>query len=143
MILRPGTFLLNRYEIIEKIGSGGMSDVYRARCHTLERFVAIKVLKDEFADDEGFVKRFKIEAQSAAKLENEHIVRVYDVVDDGKIHFIVMELIEGSTLKAYIARKGRLDFISAASISLSVALGIRVAHERGIIHRDIKPQVLK
>lgn len=140
MILRPGTFLLNRYEIIEKIGSGGMSDVYRARCHTLERFVAIKVLKDEFADDEGFVKRFKIEAQSAAKLENEHIVRVYDVVDDGKIHFIVMELIEGSTLKAYIARKGRLDFISAASISLSVALGIRVAHERGIIHRDIKPQ---
>jgi len=107
MILRPGTFLLNRYEIIEKIGSGGMSDVYRARCHTLERFVAIKVLKDEFADDEGFVKRFKIEAQSAAKLENEHFKNViigwHDryfrvVLELDKMHKYKLEAVENGYL---------------------------------------------
>ena len=84
MILRPGTFLLNRYEIIEKIGSGGMSEVYKARCHTLERFVAIKILKSEFADNERFVKRFKIEAQSVARLEDDNIVRVYDGREIGR-----------------------------------------------------------
>lgn len=140
MILRPGTFLLNRYEIIEKIGSGGMSEVYKARCHTLERFVAIKILKSEFADNERFVKRFKIEAQSVARLEDDNIVRVYDVVDDGRLHFIVMELIDGITLKTYIARKGRLDSKETIALSLQVAYGIKAAHKRGIIHRDIKPQ---
>ena len=105
-MLNNGDFLQDRYEILEKIGSGGMSDVYKAKCHKLNRLVAIKVLKTEFCADAGFVANFKMEAQAAAGLSHPNIVNVYDVVDDGDIHYIVMELIEGITLKHYIAKKG-------------------------------------
>ena len=92
-------YLQDRYEILEKIGSGGMADVYKAMCHTLNRLVAIKVLKDEFSSNESFVNRFKLEAQAAARLTHPNIVNVFDVVDEGDIHYIVMELMEGITLK--------------------------------------------
>ncbi|WP_333652803.1 Stk1 family PASTA domain-containing Ser/Thr kinase [Lacrimispora sp.] len=140
MILRPGAFLQDRYEILEQIGSGGMSDVYKALCHKLNRPVAIKVLKEEFSSDSGFVSKFKMEAQAAARLSHPNIVNVYDVVDDGDLHYIVMELIEGITLKNYISKKGCLDSKEAIGIGISVAQGIAAAHEQGIIHRDIKPQ---
>ena len=94
-MLSKGTFLQDRYEILEKIGSGGMSDVYRARCHKLNRLVAIKVLKEEFRSDASFVEKFKMEAQAAARLSHPNIVSVYDVVDEGDLHYIVMELVEG------------------------------------------------
>ena len=106
MILKAGTMLQDRYEILEKIGSGGMSDVYKAKCHKLNRLVAIKVLKAEFTDDANFVSKFKMEAQAAAGLSHPNIVSIYDVVDEGDIHFIVMELVEGITLKSYITKKG-------------------------------------
>lgn len=140
MILRPGTFLQDRYEILEQIGSGGMSDVYKALCHKLNRPVAIKVLKEEFSSDSGFVSKFKMEAQAAARLSHPNIVNIYDVVDEGNLHYIVMELIEGITLKNYISKKGCLDVKEAIGVAISVAQGIAAAHERGIIHRDIKPQ---
>lgn len=140
MILRPGTFLQDRYEILEQIGSGGMSDVYKALCHKLNRLVAIKVLKEEFSSDSNFVGKFKMEAQSAARLSHPNIVNIYDVVDEGDLHFIVMELIEGITLKNYIIKKGCLDIKEAIGIAMQVAQGIAAAHEQGIIHRDIKPQ---
>lgn len=140
MILRPGTFLQNRYEILARIGSGGMSDVYKAKCHKLNRFVAIKVLKSEFSEDSGFVSKFKMEAQAAAGLSHPNIVNVYDVIDEEELHYIVMELIEGVTLKNYIESRGRLDINEAIGISIQVALGIQAAHESKIIHRDIKPQ---
>ncbi|MFT4106528.1 MAG: Stk1 family PASTA domain-containing Ser/Thr kinase [Lacrimispora sp.] len=140
MILRPGAFLQDRYEILEQIGSGGMSDVYKALCHKLDRPVAIKVLKEEFSSDSGFVSKFKMEAQAAARLSHPNIVNVYDVVDDGDLHYIVMELIEGITLKNYISKKGCLDSKEAIGIGISVAQGLAAAHEQGIIHRDIKPQ---
>ena len=140
MILRPGTFLQDRYEILEQIGSGGMSDVYKALCHKLNRLVAIKVLKEEFSSDSNFVSKFKMEAQSAARLSHPNIVNIYDVVDDGDLHYIVMELIEGITLKNYINKKGCLDTKEAIGIAMQVAQGIAAAHEQGIIHRDIKPQ---
>ena len=113
-MLRAGTYLQERYEILELIGSGGMSDVYKAKCHKLNRYVAIKVLKDEFSSDEGFVSKFKMEAQAAACLSHPNIVSIYDVVDEGKLHYIVMELIEGITLKSYIAQKRRLDVKEAS-----------------------------
>ncbi|MDO4788739.1 MAG: Stk1 family PASTA domain-containing Ser/Thr kinase [Johnsonella sp.] len=140
MILRPGTFLQNRYEILARIGSGGMSDVYKAKCHKLNRFVAIKLLKSEFSEDAGFVSKFKMEAQAAAGLSHPNIVNVYDVIDEEELHYIVMELIEGVTLKNYIESRGRLDINEAIGISIQVALGIKAAHESKIIHRDIKPQ---
>lgn len=140
MILRPGTFLQDRYEILDKIGSGGMSDVYKALCHKLKRQVAIKVLKEEFSSDSGFVSKFKMEAQAAARLSHPNIVNVYDVVDEGTLHYIVMELIEGITLKNYILKKGCLDSKEAVGIAIQVAQGIAAAHEQGIVHRDIKPQ---
>ncbi|MDR0925687.1 MAG: Stk1 family PASTA domain-containing Ser/Thr kinase [Hungatella sp.] len=140
MILRPGTFLQDRYEILDQIGSGGMSDVYKALCHKLNRPVAIKVLKEEFSSDSGFVSKFKMEAQAAARLSHPNIVNIYDVVDEGNLHYIVMELIEGITLKNYITKKGCLDVKEAIGVAISVAQGIAAAHEQGIIHRDIKPQ---
>lgn len=140
MILRPGIFLQDRYEILEQIGSGGMSDVYKALCHKLNRLVAIKVLKEEFSSDENFVSKFKMEAQAAARLSHPNIVNIYDVVDEGTLHYIVMELIEGITLKNYISKKGCLETKEAIGIAISVAQGIAAAHEQGIIHRDIKPQ---
>ena len=139
-MLKVGDFLQDRYEILEKIGSGGMSDVYKAKCHKLNRLVAIKVLKKEFCTDAGFVSNFKMEAQAAAGLSHPNIVNVYDVVDDGDIHYIVMELIEGITLKNYIAKKGCLDNKEAIGIAIQIAQGMMAAHERHIIHRDIKPQ---
>ena len=139
-MLNPGTYLQDRYEILEKIGSGGMSVVYKARCHTLNRLVAIKVLKEEFASDENFVSKFKMEAQAAARLSHPNIVNVYDVVDEESLHYIVMELIEGITLKSYIEKKGFLESKEAIGIAIQVAQGIAAAHEHHIIHRDIKPQ---
>lgn len=139
-MLNPGTYLQERYEILEKIGSGGMSVVYKAKCHTLNRLVAIKVLKEEFASDEGFVSKFKMEAQAAARLSHPNIVNVYDVVDEENLHYIVMELIEGITLKSYIEKKCILESREAIGIAIQVAQGIAAAHEQHIIHRDIKPQ---
>lgn len=139
-MLRAGTFLQDRYEILEQIGSGGMSVVYKAKCHKLNRLVAIKVLKNEFSMDPNFISKFKMEAQAAAGLSHPNIVNVYDVVDEGEIHFIVMELIEGITLKNYIIKKGHLEVKETIGISIQVAQGIMAAHEQRIIHRDIKPQ---
>lgn len=140
MMLRPGVYLQDRYEILEQIGSGGMSVVYKAKCHKLNRLVAIKVLKEEFSTDSNFVSKFKMEAQAAAGLSHPNIVSVYDVIDEGKLHYIVMELIEGITLKSYIAKKGRLEVKESIGIAIQVAQGIAAAHEQHIIHRDIKPQ---
>ena len=139
-MLNQGTYLQDRYEILGRIGSGGMSVVYKAKCHTLDRLVAIKVLKEEFASDENFVSKFKMEAQAAARLSHPNIVNVYDVVDEGNLHYIVMELIEGITLKSYIEKKGFLENKEAIGIAIQVAQGIATAHEQHIIHRDIKPQ---
>lgn len=139
-MLRTGMFLGDRYEILEKIGSGGMSDVYKARCHKLNRNVAIKVLKQEFSEDKSFVAKFKVEAQSAAGLAHPNIVSVFDVGEDNGLNYIVMELIEGITLKKYIERKGRLSVKETLSIAVQVAQGIEAAHNNHIIHRDIKPQ---
>ena len=140
MQLRIGTFLQNRYEILELIGSGGMSFVYRAKCHKLNRLVAIKVLKDEFSKNDEFVYKFKMEAQSAAGLSHPNIVNVYDVIDEGDLHYIVMEYVEGITLKTYIRERKFLDIKEAISISIQVARGIKSAHDAHIVHRDIKPQ---
>lgn len=139
-MLNQGTYLQDRYEILGRIGSGGMSVVYKAKCHTLDRLVAIKVLKEEFASDENFVSKFKMEAQAAARLSHPNIVNVYDVVDEGNLHYIVMELIEGITLKSYIEKRGFLENKEAIGIAIQVAQGIAAAHEQHIIHRDIKPQ---
>ena len=140
MLLRAGTFLQNRYEIIRLIGVGGMSEVYKAKCHKLNRYVAIKILKEEFGKDANFVKKFNIEAQAAASLSHPNIVNIYDVVNENNMHFIVMELIEGTTLKDYIASKGMLDIKEAINIAIQVAKGLECAHERNIVHRDVKPQ---
>lgn len=139
-MLKTGEFLGDRYEILELIGSGGMADVYKAKCHKLNRMVAIKVLKKEFCTDRNFVSRFKIEGQSAAGLLHANIVNIYDVGDEGDIHYIVMELVEGVTLKEFIQRKGRLEIRESIGIAIQIAQGIAAAHEQGIIHRDIKPQ---
>ncbi|MDO4324480.1 MAG: protein kinase [bacterium] len=139
-MLRIGMFLQDRYEILEKIGSGGMSDVYKARCHKLNRLVAVKVLKEEFSSDMTFVGKFRIEAQAAAGLSHPNIVNVYDVIDEENIHAIVMELVEGITLKEYIKKKGHLEARESIGIAIQVCQGIAAAHEQHIIHRDIKPQ---
>lgn len=139
-MIRKGMFISNRYEILEKVGSGGMSDVYKARCHKLNRFVAIKVLKNEFSQDKNFVSKFRVEAQNAAGLAHPNIVSVYDVGEDQGLYYIVMELIEGITLKQYIARKGKLSVKETVSIGIQIAQGIECAHNNRIIHRDIKPQ---
>ncbi|MFV0343306.1 MAG: Stk1 family PASTA domain-containing Ser/Thr kinase [Anaerocolumna sp.] len=139
-MLKPGMFISDRYEIIDKVGSGGMADVYKARCHRLNRFVAIKVLKSEFSDDKNFVKKFRGEAQSAAGLSHPNIVNVYDVGDDEGLHYIVMELVEGITLKSFIERKGRLETKEAVGIGIQIAMGMEAAHTNHIVHRDIKPQ---
>lgn len=139
-MLKPGMFISDRYEIIDKVGSGGMADVYKARCHRLNRFVAIKVLKSEFSDDKNFVKKFRGEAQSAAGLSHPNIVSVYDVGDDNGLHYIVMELVEGITLKHFIERKGKLEVKEAIGIAIQIAMGMEAAHNNHIVHRDIKPQ---
>ncbi len=139
-MVKIGMMIGDRYEILEKIGTGGMSDVYKAKCHKLNRFVAVKVLKQEFSENTGFVGKFRTEAQAAAGLMHANIVNVYDVGEENGIYFIVMELVEGITLKKYIEKKGRLSVKEAVSIAIQVALGIEAAHNNRIIHRDIKPQ---
>ena len=140
MMLREGMFLADRYEIIEQIGTGGMADVYKAKCHKLNRYVAIKVMKSEFSQDKTFVSKFWAEAQSAAGLTNPNVVNVYDVGVENGIYYIVMELVEGVTLKKYIEKRGKLPYKEAVSIAIQVANGMDAAHKHNIVHRDIKPQ---
>ncbi len=139
-MFEQGMIIQNRYEIIEEVGSGGMSVVYKAKCHVLNRFVAIKVLKLEFSDDRSFVNKFRIEAQSAAGLSHPNIVNVFDVGEENGFHYIVMELVEGITLKEYIQQNGRLPYPTAIDFITQICAGIEVAHEHNTIHRDIKPQ---
>ena len=139
-MVKIGMMIGDRYEILEKIGTGGMSDVYKAKCHKLNRYVAVKVLKQEFSENANFVSKFKIEAQAAAGLMHSNIVNVYDVGEENGIHYIVMELVEGITLKKYIEKKARLSYKEAVSIAIQVSMGIDAAHKNHIIHRDIKPQ---
>ncbi len=139
-MVKLGMFISDRYEIIEKVGSGGMADVYRAKCHRLNRFVAIKILKQEYSSDTKFVSKFRAEAQSVAGLSHPNLVGVYDVGEDGDLYYIVMELVEGITLKNYIERKGKLATKEALGIAVQIAQGMEAAHQHKIIHRDIKPQ---
>ena len=139
-MIKIGMLIGDRYEILEKIGTGGMSDVYKAKDHKLNRFVAVKVLKQEFSENANFVSKFRVEAQAAAGLMHPNIVNVYDVGQEEGIHFIVMELVEGITLKKYIEKKARLSVKEAISIAIQVSMGIEAAHNNHIIHRDIKPQ---
>lgn len=135
-----GKMLGSRYEILEKIGEGGMAEVYKAKCHLLNRYVAIKILKPEYSKDETFVKRFRAEAQSAASLTHPNIVSVYDVGSEDGINYIVMELLESKTLKDYIEEHGAMSSELVLKISAQIASALETAHKAHIIHRDIKPQ---
>lgn len=139
-MIKMGMMIGDRYEILESIGTGGMSDVYKAKCHKLNRFVAVKVLKQEFSESTEFVSKFRTEAQAAAGLMHPNIVNVYDVGEENGINYIVMELVEGITLKRYIEKKARLSVKEAVSIAIQISMGIEAAHNNNIIHRDIKPQ---
>ena len=139
-MLKTGMIIAERYEILSKIGTGGMADVYKAKDHKLNRFVAVKVLKPEFREDTTFIRKFRSEAQAAAGLTHPNIVNVFDVGDDEGVYYIVMELIEGITLKEYIAKKGKLSIKEATSIAIQVSMGLEAAHNHGIVHRDVKPQ---
>lgn len=139
-MLKTGMFIGERYEIVGKVGSGGMADVYKAKDHKLNRFVAVKVLKQEFREDTTFIRKFRTEAQAAAGLTHPNIVSVFDVGEDGDIYYIVMELVEGITLKEYISKKGCLSVKEATSIAIQVSMGLEAAHSHGIVHRDVKPQ---
>ena len=139
-MIKLGMLIGGRYEVLEKIGTGGMSDVYKAKDQKLNRFVAVKVLKQEFSENRNFVSKFRVEAQAAAGLMHPNIVNVYDVGEENGIHYIVMELVEGITLKKYIEKKVRLTTKEAISIAIQVAMGIEAAHNNHTIHRDIKPQ---
>ena len=134
-----GRILGNRYEIIEKIGGGGMSNVYKAKCNVLNRFVAIKVLRDELTQDSEFVAKFKQESLSAASLTHPNIVNIYDTGIEDDIYYIVMEYVKGETLKNYIKRKTRLSEQETVKISIQVAEALKHAHINNIVHRDIKP----
>ena len=136
-MLKTGMIIAERYEIVSKIGTGGMADVYKAMDHKLNRFVAVKVLKPEFREDATFVKKFRSEAQAAAGLTHPNIVNVFDVGDDEGVYYIVMELIEGITLKEYISKKGKLSVKEATSIAIQVSMGLEAAHSHGIVHRDV------
>ena len=135
-----GTMLAGRYEILEEIGKGGMAYVYKARCHFLNRLVAIKVLKEELRDDKEFVHRFNTEAQAAARISNPHVVSIYDVGYENGLYYIVMEYVDGITLKEYIAEKGVLPWRQAAEFAAQICEGLSAAHKKSVIHRDIKPQ---
>ncbi len=139
-MIKVGMYISDRYEIIDKVGSGGMADVYKAKCHRLNRYVAIKILKPEYSSDKNFVTKFRGEAQSAAGLSHPNIVNVYDVGEDNGLYYIVMELVEGITLKRFIERKGHLEVKEAVGIGIQIAQGMEAAHANHIIHRDIKPQ---
>lgn len=134
-----GKILGNRYEIIEKIGNGGMATVYKAKCHVLKRYVAVKILRDEFTTDNEFVRRFNIEAQSVASLTHPNIVSVYDVGHEGDLYYIVMELVKGKTLKEIIVEDGALGWKWSAKIAIQIASALEMAHKNNIVHRDIKP----
>ena len=139
-MIKEGVFLGKRYEILGRIGSGGMADVYKGKDHKLNRFVAIKVLKSTYRSDETFIKKFLSEAQAAAGLMHPNVVNVYDVGQDRGLYYMVMELVEGITLKDYIEKKGKLSAKETISISIQMVTGIQAAHNCHIIHRDIKPQ---
>lgn len=138
-----GITLGNRYEIIEQVGEGGMAIVYKAKCHLLNRFVAIKILRDEFTNDEEFIRKFRRESQAAASLSHPNILNIYDVgvedVENKKIHYIVMEFIDGYTLKEVIKEKGKLGFDETINYSIQIAEALHHAHRNHIVHRDIKP----
>ena len=139
-MIKIGMVIGDRYEILESIGAGGMSDVYKAKDRKLNRFVALKVLKKEFSENKEFVSKFRTEAQAAAGLEHQNIVNVYDVGEENGIYYIVMELVEGITLKRYIEKKQRLSVKESVSIAIQISMGLEAAHNNGIVHRDIKPQ---
>lgn len=139
-MIKIGMIIGDRYEILDKIGTGGMSDVFKGKDHKLNRYVAVKVLKQEFSENANFVSKFRIEAQAAAGLMHPNIVNVYDVGEEDGMYYIVMELVEGITLKNYIEKKARLSVKEAISIAIQVSMGIEAAHNNHIIHRDIKPQ---
>ena len=132
-MLKEGMIVGERYEIISRIGSGGMADVYKARDHKLNRLVAVKVMKAEFSEDKDFIAKFRKEAQAAAGLAHPNVVNVYDVGEDNGIYYIVMELVQGITLKDYITRKGKLTVREATSIAIQVSLGLEAAHKNNII----------
>ena len=134
-----GRYIAGRYEMLEKVGNGGMATVYKAKDRVLNRFVAVKVLKEEFTTDEEFIRRFNIEAQSAAGLTHPNIVSVYDVGHEDEIHFIVMELIQGKTLKEIIKEEGTLPWKWSVNIAIQIASALEAAHKNNIVHRDIKP----
>ena len=139
-MIKIGMLIADRYEVLEKIGTGGMSDVYKGKDHKLNRFVAIKVLKQEFYENANFVSKFRMEAQVSAGLMHPNIVNVYDVGEEKGLFYIVMELVDGITLKKYIEKKGRLSVREAVSIAIQVSMGLEAAHKAHVIHRDIKPQ---
>lgn len=139
-MLKSGMMIGERYEIISRIGTGGMANVYKAKDSKLNRFVAVKVMKSEFREDKTFITKFKREAQAAAGLANPNIVNVFDVGEDDGVYYIVMELVEGITLKEYISKKGRLSVREATSIAIQVCMGLEAAHAQNIVHRDVKPQ---
>ncbi len=139
-MIKIGMLIADRYEILDKVGNGGMSDVYKAKDQKLNRLVAIKVLKQEFSENANFVSKFRVEAQAAAGLMHPNIVNVYDVGEEKGIYYIVMELVDGITLKKYIESKGRLNEQEAVTIAIQVSMGLEAAHRNHIIHRDIKPQ---
>ena len=134
-----GKMLNNRYEVLEKVGIGGMATVYKAKCHVLNRYVAIKILKDEFTTDSEFIKKFNTEAQSAASLTHPNIVSIFDVCNEDNLYYIVMELIQGKTLKEIITEDGRLSWKWSVNIAIQIASALETAHKNNIIHRDIKP----
>ncbi len=138
-MVKGGIFLGKRYEVLSKVGAGGMADVYKGKDHMLNRYVAIKVLKKEFREDENFVRKFRSEAQAAAGLMNPNIVNVYDVGEDRGLYYMVMELVDGITLKEYIEKKKRLSPKEVISIAIQMCTGIEAAHNHHIVHRDIKP----
>src|SRR5690554_7600616 len=138
-----GKILGGRYEVLEQIGGGGMALVYKAKCQLLDRFVAIKVLRDEFIDDEDFIRKFRRESQAAASLSHPNIVNIYDVGvevnGDKKTHYIVMEYIKGKTLKEIINEKQKLTIDNALEYSIQIADALEHAHKNNIVHRDINP----
>ena len=135
-----GKMLDNRYELLELIGSGGMANVYKTKCHRLNRLVAVKILKSELAQDAEFRRRFRDESLAVAKLSHANIMSVYDVSSSQGIEYIVMELLDGITLKQYMERRNRMNWREALHFITQIMRGLSHAHSRGIIHRDIKPQ---
>jgi len=140
MKLRQGTIVTGRYEILEKLGVGGMANVYRARDSKLERDVTFKVMREEFITDDEFKARFSVEARAAARLSDQNIVSVYDVGQDGPIHYIVMEYIDGVTLKDLILKRAPFEDDEILGVAIQISNALEHAHRNGIVHRDIKPQ---